>query len=102
MYIPSYLSGSVERNDRGWPIGVEVDEQAALVLLVTEALEAHGGTAELPEIHRYTRRDLVKAKYKERCPRFYNSVVWDYSYACLDRALRASIAYACWTLGNCE
>jgi hypothetical protein len=102
LYIPGYLSGSVERGDRGWPIGVEVVEQDYLILLVAEALRAYGGTAGLLDIHDYTKRATVRAQYAHRCPRFYNSSMWDYIYACLDRALRATPARATWTLDACD
>ncbi len=95
-YIPSYLQ-NVERDGTGWPIGMAESETEALILLVKEALENHGGTASLDQIQRYSKGDSVKLRYKEKCPMYYKSSLWDYIYAALDRAVR-KIACQTWTL----
>lgn len=97
-YIPPYFQ-NVKRNATGWPVQMDKPETEALILLVKEALENHGGTASLDQIQRYSKRDSVKAQYSERCPSYYSSSLWDYIYASLDRAARGQASQT-WTLNN--
>jgi hypothetical protein len=94
-YVPTHLT-HVETDSTGWPAGLEESEKDALVEYVTRSLKALGGTATLHQIHSHVRRSAYFDK--ELCPKYGRSVLWDYTYACIDRALRAAQAEQTWTL----
>lgn len=96
-YVPSYLT-NVERDGTGWPVKLEAEERDLLVLMVQQALKAYGGTATLSAIHDYSMTHSAMKAYEQHCPVYYRAAVWDFKYACLDRALRKAPTSQTWTL----
>lgn len=96
-YVPNYLT-NVPRSSTGWPLPVEAEECEMLTLLVQQALKAFHGTATLQQVHDYSMKSSVAHTYERVCPVYYRATVWDFKYACLDRALRKAPTSQTWTL----
>lgn len=86
----------VETSDTDWPKSLTMEERAGLVTLVREALARFGARgAGLYEIERMV-SSVNDTKHPAPIPIFRKAALWDFRYACVERALRAIDAEARW------
>ena len=87
----------VETVDADWPVGLPKEEREPLTAFVKSALtsprfDERGGT--LGDIERAVTYALEKAP--TAAPKFLRAAMWDFRYACIERALRACNAEQRW------
>jgi hypothetical protein len=86
----------VETSDTDWPKSLTMEERAGLVTLTREALARFGAKgAGLYEIERMVSA-VNDTKHPAPIPIFRKAALWDFRYACIERALRAIDAEPRW------
>lgn len=86
----------VETDGLDWPKGLSLEERGALVDLTREALARFGEKgASLNSIERMVDA-LNNQRHPAPVPIFRKACMWDYRYACVERALRAIDAEQRW------
>lgn len=86
----------VETSDTDWPKSLTMEERAGLVTLTREALARFGARgAGLYEIERMVSA-VNDTKHPAPIPIFRKAALWDFRYACVERALRAIDAEQRW------
>lgn len=77
-YVPTYLS-SVERQEDGYPKAVTHEQKLELESMIRELLIKH----------KHLSMTQVEWMLNDKASCLKESCLWDYTYACIDRALRA-------------
>lgn len=91
-YVETYLTTNVERDEWGWPTGLDEAARVWLQTAVKAALAAYGGVAHISHVERYVFRQADLPAALKR------AVVIDWRYACVHRALLSAGAESVWRL----
>ena len=85
----------IETDGHGWPTGLPTEEREPLIEMVKAALARFGAKGgSLVDIERQVTYAAERDFHK--VPTFRRAALWDFRYACIERALRACDAEQRW------